>query len=56
MFLDQASLETFVNAGETVFTTIMFPTVPYDRITLSADREVRVESGTVYELASVWQH
>ena len=55
-FLDHASLESFINDGETAFTTIMFPTVPYTRVTLSADREVRIKSGTVYELASIWQH
>jgi fructan beta-fructosidase len=54
LFLDHASLETFVNDGETVFTTIVFPTVPYDTITLSAHGEVRIQSGAVFELASVW--
>ncbi len=53
-FLDHASLEIFIDDGATVFTTIEFPAEPYDRIGLHADADIRVESGSVHELKSIW--
>jgi fructan beta-fructosidase len=54
VFLDQASLEIFVNQGETVFTALLFPTVPYDRITLQADGAMTLREATIYQLKSIW--
>ena len=56
LLLDHASLEAFINDGDTVFTTIFFPTVPYDRVTLSADHGIRMRAGEIHELASAWPH
>jgi sucrose-6-phosphate hydrolase SacC (GH32 family) len=54
IFLDHASLEIFINDGATVFTTIFFPTTPYDTVSLTADKDIAVDSGTVYTLKSIW--
>ena len=53
-FVDRTSIEVFLDDGATVFTTIAFPSAPYDKITLSADHDVAIKSGTVYELKSIW--
>lgn len=54
VFVDRASLELFINGGETVMTAVNFPTTPYDRVMLKADREIELKSGAVYELHSIW--
>ena len=53
-YLDRASIEIFINAGETVFTVINFPTTPYDRISLQTDGNVLLAGGTLYQLKSIW--
>lgn len=53
-FVDLSSLEVFINHGETVFTSLDFPSKPYDTVTLSADEPVRLDSSTVYALKSIW--
>jgi sucrose-6-phosphate hydrolase SacC (GH32 family) len=55
-FLDHSSLEIFINEGETVFTTVVFPAIPYDKISLTADRKIALDAGTLYELGSIWTH
>jgi fructan beta-fructosidase len=52
--LDRSSIEIFINAGQTVFTTIVFPSTPYNKISLESDTEVGVEESTVYTLRSIW--
>lgn len=54
VFLDESSLEVFINNGETVMTAIVFPTTPYDAVTLKADRDIGLGVATVYELKSIW--
>lgn len=53
-FVDHSSLELFINGGETVFTTIDFPSKPYDKIEMRADKKVSIVSGAVYTLGSIW--
>jgi fructan beta-fructosidase len=53
-YLDRSSIEIFLDGGETVFTVINFPTVPYDHISLQSDGKVDVVAGTVYQLKSIW--
>lgn len=36
IFIDRASIEVFGNGGETVMTNIVFPTMPYSRMSLSS--------------------
>jgi sucrose-6-phosphate hydrolase SacC (GH32 family) len=52
--LDRSSVEIFINDGQTVFTTIVFPSTPYDKVTLQSDKEVGLEGATVYSLHSIW--
>jgi fructan beta-fructosidase len=52
--LDRSSIEIFINEGEAVFTTIVFPSTPYDKITLESDKGVGIEGSTVYTLQSIW--
>lgn len=52
--LDRSSIELFINDGQTVFTTVVFPTTPYDRVTLDSDRDVELEGAQVYTLQSIW--
>ena len=52
--LDRSSIELFINDGQTVFTTIVFPTTPYDRVTLDGDQDVELEGAQVHTLQSIW--
>jgi fructan beta-fructosidase len=52
--VDQSSIEIFINDGQTVFTAVVFPTTPYDKITLNSDQKVGIEESTVYTLQSIW--
>ena len=53
-YVDRSSVELFLDDGATVFTTIVFPGAPYDKIVLSADRDIAIASGTVHALRSIW--
>jgi fructan beta-fructosidase len=53
-YVDRASIEIFINGGETVFTVINFPTTPYDQISLNTDGNVLLAGGTLYQLKSIW--
>jgi fructan beta-fructosidase len=55
IFLDQSSVEIFVNRGETVFTALVFPTEPYNEITLKSSGNIALQSGQIHELQSIWQ-
>jgi fructan beta-fructosidase len=54
VFSDRSSIEIFINEGETVMTAIEFPSSPYTRVTLKANRPIDLRSGAVYELRSIW--
>jgi fructan beta-fructosidase len=54
-YIDHSSLEIFLNGGETVFTALVFPAVPYARIELKADQEIELTEGAVHELRSIWR-
>jgi fructan beta-fructosidase len=54
VFSDRSSIEIFINEGETVMTAIDFPSSPYTRVTLKADRPFDLYSGAVHELRSIW--
>jgi fructan beta-fructosidase len=53
--VDRSSIELFINHGETVFTTIVFPSTPYDRISLQGDTPIGVDSSAVFGMKSIWQ-
>lgn len=52
--LDRSSIEIFVNGGERVFTAQIFPSAPYDRISVSADAEVTLQSANAYVMDAIW--
>jgi sucrose-6-phosphate hydrolase SacC (GH32 family) len=52
--IDRSSIELFINDGQTVFTTIVFPTTPYDTVTLDTDAQIALEGATVHTLHSIW--
>jgi fructan beta-fructosidase len=55
LFIDKASAEVFVNDGQRVLTSIMFPTKDYDKITaFSKDGSVYIKSVEAFKLASIW--
>jgi fructan beta-fructosidase len=55
-FVDRSSIEIFINDGDTVFTTVEFPSHPYDQVILRADHAVALQEGGVYELGTIWNH
>jgi fructan beta-fructosidase len=54
VYLDQSSIEVFINDGETVFTALVFPGTPYDSVVLRGSGSLALNAATVYELGSVW--
>ncbi len=55
VFIDEASVEIFINNGDIVMTDIVFPTVPYNGIEVYAkDGEVMLEKAEIWNLKSVW--
>jgi len=55
VFLDQSSIEVFVNDGETVMTVLVFPAAPYDSVVLRGSGPIVLNAASVYELGSIWQ-
>lgn len=54
-FVDESVIEWFVGDGETVFTSLVYPDPKSDGLELYArGGTVRLESFTVYPLASIW--
>ena len=55
IYLDQSSIEVFVDDGDTVLTALVFPATPYDSVLLrSAGGTIGLNAATVYELGSIW--
>lgn len=54
VFVDASSMEIFVNGGETVFTSLVFPESPYDKVSLRSEGRVRIDDAIAYELTSIW--
>lgn len=50
LFVDKSSIEAFANDGKTVMTNIVFPTEPYNILTVSSTKKVKVQSLEIYEL------
>ena len=40
--------------GESVLTALVFPKQPYENVSLTTDRAVQLQSGSVYTLQSIW--
>ena len=55
VFVDEASVEVFVDGGKAVLTDIVFPGLPYNKIELfSARGSVEVSFARIWGLASIW--
>lgn len=54
LFVDHSSVEVFINDGETVLTSQVFPTQPYTNLILSSDDLVKVDTADIYTLNSIW--
>ncbi|MCF8307755.1 MAG: GH32 C-terminal domain-containing protein [Bacteroidales bacterium] len=56
IYVDKASVELFVNDGERVMTSIVFPNQVYDSFDLFAENgSVYLESAKVHQLSSIWK-
>lgn len=55
IFVDEASAEVFIDGGKLVFTDIVFPTKPYNKIELfSTNGSIKILEANVWSLNSVW--
>jgi fructan beta-fructosidase len=55
IFIDASSIEVFANDGKVVFTSLIFPNQPYEKIVLfSNEGNIRVSSLKLTELDSIW--
>jgi fructan beta-fructosidase len=56
LFVDEASVEVFVDNGKLVMTEIIFPTTPYNQIRLfSTNGSIKLNGAEIWSLKSVWQ-
>lgn len=53
IYLDQSSIELFVNDGSTVMTELVFPNEPYTKLKLTGEKKMVTEI-TGYTLQSIW--
>ncbi|ARU26687.1 glycoside hydrolase family 32 protein [Cellvibrio sp. PSBB006] len=53
-FVDESSIEIFVNNGQTVFTSLLFPESPYQRVLLETDDTVLLKSAVGYGIEPLW--
>ncbi|MEO1596487.1 MAG: glycoside hydrolase family 32 protein [Pseudomonadota bacterium] len=54
VLIDRASIEVFVNDGQTVITAIVFPEAPYSEIKLMTQGRTRLRGADAYRVASIW--
>ncbi len=54
--VDRSSIELFIDGGETVFTTLVFPSTPYTKIRVRGDVPVLIDGSKVFGMKSIWQH
>ena len=50
LFIDNSSVEAFVNGGRTVMTNTVFPSEPYNILTVQGKKGSKVQSLTIYNL------
>lgn len=50
LFVDKSSVEAFLNGGKTVMTNIIFPTEPYNTLTVAGKKGSRMHSISIYNL------
>ena len=56
LFIDEASVEVFIDGGLLVFTDIVFPTEPYNQVELFANNgNIKLNKCEVWSLNSIWE-
>lgn len=50
LFVDKSSVEAFMNGGKTVMTNIVFPSEPYNTLTVAGKKGSRMHSISIYNL------
>lgn len=51
IFIDRSSMEVFANDGKGVMTNLVFPTVPYNKLTISAeDGSAKIKNLKIYTI------
>lgn len=54
MFFDHASVEIFINDGETVMTSVMFPNQNFSELSVSADKPLQLKDVQAWSLKSIF--
>src|SRR5690606_36489734 len=55
IFVDEASVEVFVDNGKLVLTDIVFPTEPYNKVELySTHGTFKLDGAEIWSLKSIW--
>ncbi len=55
LFVDEASVEVFVDNGKLVMTDIVFPSTPYSKLILfSTNGNVKLQGAEIWSLKSIW--
>ena len=55
LFADVASVEVFIDGGKLVFTDIVFPSQPYNKVELfSSNGSVKLSKAQIWSLDPVW--
>lgn len=55
VYVDEASVEVFVDGGNAVLTDILFPSVPYNKLELfSAKGSIKINDANIWGLSSIW--
>jgi len=50
IFIDRSSFEVFADGGRSVMTNLVFPTVPYSTLSVSADGQAKVRDLKIYNI------
>ncbi len=55
LYVDEASIEVFVDGGKVVMTDILFPNIPYNKVELFTTKgSIHVTGSKIWGLSSIW--
>jgi len=55
IFVDRASIEVFINDGKYVFTELVFPLKPYEKLAFKSSSDATVSNLVYRDFKSIWQ-
>ena len=55
VFIDNASIEIFINNGKYVFTELVFPENPLTKLSFKSDKEVQIQNFNYHSINSIWE-